>query len=107
MTHQPRSCDVVRTAREVTASLAPLGGAKAVTSAPSDLPIAAHVDPRHLTRILTNLVANGLRHADSTVTITPRRDGAVVIIDVVDDGPGVPVERREAIFQRFVTFDSE
>ncbi|MBX3197293.1 MAG: response regulator [Labilithrix sp.] len=111
MTHRPRSCDVLRAARDVAGLLAlPAGrGPRVVPPAPDRATpvLAAHVDPHHLVRILTNLVANGQRHARSAVTLAARRDGARVVVEVLDDGPGVPADRRAAIFQRFVSFDSD
>jgi signal transduction histidine kinase len=115
MSHKPRSCDVVRTARDVAAALAPpLGreGPAVTVRAPDALAgaagtVVAHVDPQHLARLLTNLVANALRHARTAVTVVPRRAGDRIVVDVDDDGPGIPADRREAIFQRFVSFDSD
>jgi signal transduction histidine kinase len=108
--HKPKSCDVARCARDLTAALAPPAGrgARFLTARTNDAEeIVARVDPQHLARILTNLVANGLRHARTSVTVSPRREREHVVIDVTDDGPGIPSERREAIFQRFVSFDSD
>lgn len=111
MTRRPRSCDVLRAARDVAGLLdLPNGRGPRITAPAQDRAtpvLAAHVDPHHLVRILTNLVANGLRHARSAVTLAARREGARVVVDVVDDGPGVPADRRAAIFQRFVSFDSD
>ncbi len=111
LTHRPRSCDVAGVAREVAALLAPPArqGARVVVTAEAEATpsVVALVDRKHLARILTNLVANGLRHARTSVTLAQRREGDRVVIDVIDDGPGVPEDRREAIFQRFVSFDSD
>jgi len=45
-------------------------------------------DPTRLRQVLSNLVANGLRHG-SSVTIGVGEHDGVVVVDVVDDGPGV------------------
>ena len=45
-------------------------------------------DPTRLRQALANLVANGLRHG-SSVTIGVGEHDGVVVVDVVDDGPGV------------------
>ena len=45
-------------------------------------------DPTRLRQVLANLVANGLRHGSSVTIRVGEHDGAVVV-DVVDDGPGV------------------
>ncbi|WP_420855676.1 sensor histidine kinase [Streptomyces oceani] len=58
-----------------------------------------------LTRVLGNLLDNARRHAESVVRVVVRTDGAEVVLAVTDDGPGVPEEERERIFQRFVRLD--
>jgi two-component system, OmpR family, sensor kinase len=45
-------------------------------------------DPTRLRQVLSNLVANGLRHGSRVAIDVGERDGQVVV-DVADDGPGV------------------
>jgi signal transduction histidine kinase len=55
--------------------------------------------------VVANLVDNAVRHADTNVTVRlVRRDGDAVL-EVDDDGPGIPVEHREAVFDRFTRLD--
>ncbi|MEU8954588.1 HAMP domain-containing sensor histidine kinase [Streptomyces sp. NPDC048518] len=58
-----------------------------------------------LARVLGNLVNNAQRHARSRVTVTTRNDGAWAVLEVADDGSGVPADERERIFERFVRLD--
>ncbi|EPH42715.1 HAMP domain-containing sensor histidine kinase [Streptomyces aurantiacus] len=58
-----------------------------------------------LARVLGNLVTNAQRHTRSRVTVTTRTDGAWAVLEVADDGDGVPPEERERIFERFVRLD--
>ncbi|MEN3539196.1 ATP-binding protein [Microbispora sp. ZYX-F-249] len=62
-------------------------------------------DALDLRRVLANLVGNALRHAASTVRIGVRADGAVAELTVTDDGPGIPPEDRERVFDRFTRLD--
>ncbi len=113
-----RACDVSQFVRDIASQLTPADAPRIVTATAGER-FVARVDPTHLQRILTNVVANALRQvkpgADAgLVTLRVRgvsasaSDGAArVEIDVVDEGPGVPPERREAIFTRFVSFDSD
>ncbi len=59
-------------------------------------------DPDRLEQVLTNLVANGAQHGQGTIHLAVRQDGDHVGIQVRDDGPGVPLDRREDVFARFV-----
>lgn len=58
-----------------------------------------------LARVLGNLVNNAQRHARSHVTVTTRADGAWAVLEVADDGDGVPESERDRIFERFVRLD--
>ncbi|NRQ36754.1 HAMP domain-containing histidine kinase [Nonomuraea sp. NN258] len=62
-------------------------------------------DRLRLARLLTNLLDNAERHADSTIVVTVRRDGGAVL-DVQDDGAGIAPEHRETVFNRFTRLDA-
>jgi signal transduction histidine kinase len=64
----------------------------------------------HLTRVVRNLVENAERHATARVQlelrrVTPHGQRPQIQLTVSDDGPGVPVEHREHIFDRFIRLD--
>ncbi|MFB4292875.1 sensor histidine kinase [Nonomuraea sp. ATR24] len=61
--------------------------------------------PGHLARLVTNLVDNAARHAGSRVRVSVRADGGGAVLQVRDDGPGIPAEHREAVFARFTRLD--
>ncbi|WP_327104045.1 sensor histidine kinase [Nonomuraea glycinis] len=63
-------------------------------------------DRLELARLLTNLVDNAARHATSTVTVSVRREGDTAVLEVTDDGPGIPPGQREIVFQRFARLDA-
>ena len=56
-----------------------------------------------LNQVWANLVDNALDAARSRVTVSAGRDGASVVVRVVDDGAGLPPEIRERIFDPFFT----
>ncbi|MEU6004178.1 HAMP domain-containing sensor histidine kinase [Streptomyces sp. NPDC047197] len=58
-----------------------------------------------LARVLGNLVNNAQRHARSHVTVATRAEGAWAVLEVSDDGDGVPEGERDRIFERFVRLD--
>jgi two-component system sensor histidine kinase MtrB len=64
-------------------------------------------DRRALERIVGNLLDNAEKHApDADVTVTATVDGDRLTVVVADNGPGVPPEDLEHIFERFATMDS-
>lgn len=63
-------------------------------------------DPDQLARAIRNLAENAARHASTTVTFTVRESDGVAEMAVADDGPGIPEEDRERVFERFSRLDS-
>ena len=65
-----------------------------------------HGDPVALDRLVANLVDNAVRHATGRVAIGLAEDDAgTVTLTVDDDGPGIPIEDRARVFERFVRLD--
>jgi signal transduction histidine kinase len=66
-------------------------------------PLLVWVDPLAITRILGNLLDNAATHAPpgSPIQLSISRDGTEVVLAVHDQGPGLPAEQRERIFQRY------
>ncbi|MCV7422097.1 HAMP domain-containing histidine kinase [Mycobacterium yunnanensis] len=62
-------------------------------------------DPGGLTRVLRNLLENAARHATSRVELRVGIQGGRAIVTVADDGPGIPENDRERVFDRFVRLD--
>ena len=62
-------------------------------------------DAGEIGRIVENLVGNALKHTPvgGCVEVTAARRGENLVIAVRDDGPGVPAEIRERLFEPFVT----
>jgi signal transduction histidine kinase len=64
-------------------------------------------DERRLRRLAENLLQNANRHARTSVRVRVAVEGQVIALSVEDDGPGVPPEMRERIFERFVRADDD
>jgi signal transduction histidine kinase len=62
-------------------------------------------DPDLLARAVGNLADNAVRHAASTVWFSLSEADGSAVLAVADDGPGVPAEDRERIFERFARVD--
>ena len=67
----------------------------------------ASADPERLTQVLANLLDNARRAVGGRgrVDVSLADDDGWVIVDVRDDGPGIPDDARERIFDRFVRLD--
>ncbi|HMI33942.1 MAG TPA: ATP-binding protein [Propionibacteriaceae bacterium] len=63
------------------------------------------VDPDELHRAIGNVVDNAVRHARTRVTVAATADQDQAVISVSDDGPGIPLEHRERVFERFTRLD--
>jgi signal transduction histidine kinase len=59
-------------------------------------------DRKQLARLVANLLENGVRHAQSRLSVTLMQEGDGVVLRVDDDGIGIPEEERERVFERFV-----
>lgn len=63
-------------------------------------PVTIDADPDRLAQIAANLVDNAGRHAVALVRVTVSTDGGHAVLSVDDDGPGVPLEERDLVFER-------
>jgi len=77
-------------------------------------PLFTRMDASQLGQVLTNLVQNGLRysgrqHAEAQVWLRLQRDPHtdLPLLEVLDDGPGVPSEQVQHIFEPFFTTDTK
>jgi signal transduction histidine kinase len=53
--------------------------------------------------VLGNLLDNAARHSPpgGTVTVAAHAHGEALVIEVIDEGPGIPTEDRRRVFERF------
>ena len=72
----------------------------AVEAAPG---LTARVDRTRLAEAIGHLIDNAAKFSPpgTPISVTARADGSDVVIDVVDAGPGIPPDRREAVFERY------
>ena len=66
-------------------------------------------DPKWIRQVLLNLVANALKFSPrgGLITLTSEVGADLWRVAIEDDGPGVPAEERERIFERFVRLANE
>lgn len=63
-------------------------------------------DATQLAQVVANLVSNAVRHATSRVIVSLREAGSVAVLEIVDDGTGVPAGEEAVIFERFARLDA-
>ena len=95
-----------RIVRETAAMILPLAekaGRTVDVEAPAAVPVHGRADD--LRDMVRNLLDNALVHGQGTVRVGVRQDrngkGQAAVIDVADDGPGLPEALQEIVFERF------
>jgi two-component system sensor histidine kinase KdpD len=85
-----------------------LVGRSIETSVPEDVPLAAF-DPVLLEQVLINLLENAVKYTPegSPIEIFVRREGAQILVEVADHGPGVPAGEEEKVFERLYRGDGD
>jgi len=64
-------------------------------------------DPVLVGELAANLVDNATRYGAKYVLVGTRREGKSSVLEVVDNGPGIPKAERERIFERFHRMDHQ
>ncbi|MGF1665930.1 MAG: ATP-binding protein [Acidimicrobiia bacterium] len=69
--------------------------------------VSTFADPLRVRQIIRNLVANGHRHGGTRVFIKVSTIEGAAVLEVSDDGPGVPAARRAEIFEAYSTGETQ
>lgn len=103
------SCDLLRIAREVVSDMRGLAIDRQVTVEPASMTEPVVADATLLARVVQNLLGNALRFTQRNghvrIAIAPAGDG--IRLSMTDEGPGVPEELRDRIFEKFVAVTPE
>jgi two-component system OmpR family sensor kinase len=100
---QHRPCDLAEIAGNVAAEMVPvLGDRDLEMDNQQALPLEGNADELH--RMVLNLLDNAARHTPpgARIALSVQRKAGDAVIEVADDGPGIPPQLREQIFDRFV-----
>ena len=97
--------DLVAIAMDVIEELAPVIAESGVEMSVAPLPPQVIIlgYEAALAALLRNLLENAMRHvpAGGQVQLSIELGERVALVDVIDDGPGIPAERRASVFARF------
>jgi two-component system sensor histidine kinase QseC len=98
----PVPLNLARIGREAAVTVLPLveaAGRALEVEVPETLPATGQADD--LRDMIRNLLENALMHGQGRIALVMKHDGARALIEVSDEGPGVPAALREAVFDRF------
>jgi two-component system, OmpR family, sensor kinase len=98
-----RECDLTEIAAAAMGEVGALvGGHKLRYEADGAVPVEGNPDELH--RMVANLLENGVRHtpAGTEIHVSVSRAGGEAVLEVADDGPGLPEELGDQLFKRFV-----
>jgi two-component system, OmpR family, sensor kinase len=98
-----RPCDLAEIAGNAAVEMAPvLGDRELAIANERSLPVEGNPDELH--RMVLNLLDNAGRHTPpgASIELSVREAGGEAVVEVADDGPGIPAPLRAQIFDRFV-----
>jgi signal transduction histidine kinase len=98
-----RECDLAAVAADAMLEMQPIANGRRMTMVNgTPVPVEGNADELH--RLTINLLDNGLRHtpAGTEIRISVERRNGDAVLEVSDDGPGLPPGMEEQIFSRFV-----
>jgi two-component system, OmpR family, sensor kinase len=98
-----RECDLAEIAASALAEVRPVAPGHELSMS-SDGPVAVEGAPDELHRMVLNLLDNAVSHtpAGTKVTLSVARDGGSAVLEVSDEGPGLPKGLEDEVFGRFV-----
>ena len=101
-------CDVVAILRKICKRFEPLVRDKHLDLT-IEMPdhLMASVDKEGLTKIISNLMTNGVKYSETYIRINLSSNGDWMRLEVCNDGVIVPLDKREDIFRPFVQYTSE
>ncbi|NEQ26779.1 MAG: hypothetical protein F6K28_48680 [Microcoleus sp. SIO2G3] len=120
---QPQSCPIAELIEQAASAVQPIAAQAHINLQLHLQPAQIFADPQRITQVLTNLLRNAIQFsaAGDTIWLTVEQRsslvsptsmhavspaGSYVVIRVKDQGPGIPADQLEAIFQRFTQVDA-
>ena len=98
-----RECDLAEVAAAAVAEVRPVADDRRLIF-DQDGPLEVDGNPDELHRLAVNLLDNGVRHtpAGTEIQVAVERRNGDAVLEVSDNGPGIPEGMEEQIFSRFV-----
>lgn len=105
----PASVAMQEVVASATEAVEPLAAARNVhVRIDGDRAAVLPIDRAMLTKLLTNLLANAIEHSPTggLVDVSVATENGTLQVAVADEGPGIPADLRDRIFERFVRGDA-
>jgi PAS domain S-box-containing protein len=98
---------LVRSTIEANRAFGQAYGVELTTDVPAD-DVMVYVDPERLQQVITNLVSNAVKFSPrgGTVHVAVAREHDRALLSVRDQGPGIPPEFKERVFEKFAQADA-
>ncbi|HEY7152119.1 MAG TPA: HAMP domain-containing sensor histidine kinase [Solirubrobacterales bacterium] len=98
-----RECDLSEVAAAAVSEVRPVANGRSLTI-DDEGPVPVEGNPDELHRLALNLLDNGLRHTPegTEIKISVERQDGDAVLEVSDDGPGLPAGMEDQVFSRFV-----
>jgi two-component system, OmpR family, sensor kinase len=96
-------CDLAAIVGSALVEVRPVAGEHELVVGPMETtPVKGNPDDLH--RLVVNLLENGVRHtpAETRIHVDLRREDHTAVLEVADDGPGIPPGMESQVFSRFV-----
>jgi heavy metal sensor kinase len=104
----PEILDLHELAEEAVDALHDLAKQRHVTVSVTGESAAAPADPEYLRLVIANLVENALKYSgpNTDVSVTTRNEGEHAVLEVADNGQGIPASALPHLFDRFFRVES-
>lgn len=104
-TINPTTCDLIELIQEQVESAKASAGNHIIRVALPPGPLMAEVDRDRIAQVLSNLLDNAVKYSESgVIRVGLQTEDERALIQVSDDGPGVPVDQLQTIFEPRVRF---
>jgi len=102
-TSSRRECDLSEVAAAAVSEVRPVANGRRLTI-DDEGPVPVEGNPDELHRLALNLLDNGLRHTPegTEIRVSVERRNGDAVLEVSDDGPGLPAGMEDQVFSRFV-----
>lgn len=100
-----RKMNLVEVAEAVHMEIAPVAGQAAITVSPAQSVLMVMGDFDRLKQVMLNLIQNALNAGSTAVNVALYAERERVVIEIADNGPGIPSEALPHLFDRFYRVD--